>query len=68
MCGILGTLPASDYNLLKSALDTLTHRGPDDFGIEDIDGRISWDIDDSQYWISVPTDISPCRIKTAVTP
>lgn len=34
MCGILGTLPSSEYNLFKSALDTLTHRGPDSYGIE----------------------------------
>ena len=41
MCGILGTLPSSEYNVFKLALDTLTHRGPDDFGIENIDGEIS---------------------------
>ena len=34
MCGILGTVPASTPEIFKPALDTLTHRGPDSFGIE----------------------------------
>ncbi|HOW36316.1 MAG TPA: asparagine synthase (glutamine-hydrolyzing) [Candidatus Omnitrophota bacterium] len=33
MCGILGTLPISDPALFKRALDTLSHRGPDDAGV-----------------------------------
>ena len=41
MCGILGTIPSSENSLFKTALDTLTHRGPDDFGIENIDGEVS---------------------------
>ncbi|MEM0930966.1 MAG: asparagine synthase (glutamine-hydrolyzing) [Bacteroidota bacterium] len=34
MCGILGTVPATTPEIFKPALDTLTHRGPDSFGIE----------------------------------
>jgi asparagine synthase (glutamine-hydrolysing) len=41
MCGILGTIPSSEYNLFKSALDTLSHRGPDDYGIENFNGEVS---------------------------
>ncbi len=41
MCGILGTIPSTDYHFFKNSLDTLTHRGPDDFGIEDIDSNVS---------------------------
>jgi asparagine synthase (glutamine-hydrolysing) len=33
MCGIIGTLPADNKNNFRSALNTLTHRGPDDWGI-----------------------------------
>ena len=42
MCGILGTIPSTDYHFFKNALDTLTHRGPDDFGIENIDDAFSF--------------------------
>jgi asparagine synthase (glutamine-hydrolysing) len=40
MCGILGTLPATNEQQFKQALDTLTHRGPDDYGIESIGSEI----------------------------
>lgn len=33
MCGILGTIPASDSNNFLVALNSLSHRGPDDSGI-----------------------------------
>ena len=33
MCGILGAIPSCNINTFKSALNTLTHRGPDGFGI-----------------------------------
>ena len=33
MCGILGTIPNTNKNHFAQALDTLTHRGPDDFGV-----------------------------------
>lgn len=32
MCGILGTIPASDTSIFNKALDTLNHRGPDSKG------------------------------------
>ena len=41
MCGILGTIPTTENHLFKNALDTLTHRGPDDFGIENIGNDIT---------------------------
>ncbi len=41
MCGILGTVPSTDSNCFRQALDTLTHRGPDSYGIEDIAGEVS---------------------------
>ncbi|WP_228237527.1 asparagine synthase (glutamine-hydrolyzing) [Allomuricauda sp. M10] len=41
MCGILGTVPATEHSHFKGALDTLTHRGPDSFGIENIDDEVS---------------------------
>lgn len=41
MCGILGVTLSTNRNLFKYALDTLTHRGPDDFGIENVDGDIT---------------------------
>ena len=41
MCGILGTVPASEYGVFKHALDTLTHRGPDSYGIESISDDVS---------------------------
>jgi len=40
MCGILGTIPSVNYNLFKSALSTLSHRGPDCFGIESINREV----------------------------
>ena len=40
MCGILGITSNTDRNLFKHALNTLIHRGPDDFGIENIDNDI----------------------------
>lgn len=33
MCGILGVIPTIDHNRFQSALDRLTHRGPDGEGI-----------------------------------
>jgi asparagine synthase (glutamine-hydrolysing) len=33
MCGILGSLPYTDKNIFKKALDTIAHRGPDGYGI-----------------------------------
>ncbi|NER11528.1 asparagine synthase (glutamine-hydrolysing) [Muriicola jejuensis] len=41
MCGILGTIPCSPNEIFKPALDTLTHRGPDSYGIEHIGQDIS---------------------------
>ncbi|SNY99630.1 asparagine synthase (glutamine-hydrolyzing) [Flagellimonas pacifica] len=41
MCGILGTVPSSESSQFKLALDTLTHRGPDSFGIENISNEVS---------------------------
>ncbi|NAY91233.1 asparagine synthase (glutamine-hydrolyzing) [Muricauda sp. JGD-17] len=41
MCGILGTIPASDHEVFKHALNTLTHRGPDSYGIENISDEVS---------------------------
>lgn len=41
MCGILGTLPATEFNFFKNSLNTLIHRGPDNFGIENINDEIS---------------------------
>ena len=41
MCGILGTIPSTEVNFFKKSLDTLFHRGPDDFGMECIDNEIS---------------------------
>lgn len=41
MCGILGTVPSSNLDDFKSALDTLTHRGPDSYGIENIEDDVS---------------------------
>jgi asparagine synthase (glutamine-hydrolysing) len=41
MCGILGVIGNVEKEVFKHALDTLTHRGPDDFGIETIDGQIT---------------------------
>ena len=41
MCGILGTIPAMNPRVFKHALDTLTHRGPDGFGVETIQNQIT---------------------------
>lgn len=41
MCGILGTLPSTNHNVFRHALDTLEHRGPDSFGVESIDNQIT---------------------------
>ncbi|MAU15660.1 MAG: asparagine synthase (glutamine-hydrolyzing) [Muricauda sp.] len=41
MCGILGTIPSSDHGLFKQALDTLSHRGPDSYGVEHISDEVS---------------------------
>jgi len=34
MCGILGTVPKTPTEFFTKALETLTHRGPDSFGVE----------------------------------
>ena len=41
MCGILGTLPRTDENKFRQALNTLIHRGPDDYGIDSIGNDIT---------------------------
>ena len=41
MCGILGTIPFTPTETFKPALDTLIHRGPDSFGIESFDNRVT---------------------------
>lgn len=41
MCGILGTIPKTEEKFFKHALDTLAHRGPDDYGIELIGSDIT---------------------------
>ena len=42
MCGILGTLPCDkNKNRFRKALDTLTHRGPDDSGVWSDDKSIT---------------------------
>jgi asparagine synthase (glutamine-hydrolysing) len=41
MCGILGTVPNTEFNIFKNALDTLFHRGPDSYGIEIINEQVS---------------------------
>lgn len=41
MCGILGTIPKTEERFFKHALDTLTHRGPDDYGIDTIGNDIT---------------------------
>lgn len=33
MCGILGTIPSTNHSNFALALDSLSHRGPDDVGI-----------------------------------
>lgn len=41
MCGIMGTIPATNGNEFKFALDTLYHRGPDDSGVETVNNEIT---------------------------
>jgi asparagine synthase (glutamine-hydrolysing) len=41
MCGIMGTIPSTEKNIFKKSLDTLYHRGPDDYGIESIGNEIT---------------------------
>lgn len=41
MCGILGTVPFTPTEYFKSALDTLTHRGPDSYGIESFGQKVT---------------------------
>jgi asparagine synthase (glutamine-hydrolysing) len=41
MCGILGTLPATDAVFFKNSLDKLIHRGPDSFGIWSDESNVS---------------------------
>lgn len=41
MCGILGTIPKTDHESFKNALNTLTHRGPDGYGIDSIDDDVT---------------------------
>lgn len=41
MCGILGTIPASEKNLFAQSLQTLHHRGPDGYGIAHISNEVS---------------------------
>lgn len=40
MCGILGVIPAIEQIVFKKALDTIAHRGPDDYGIENINNDV----------------------------
>jgi len=40
MCGILGVMPPCDLEFFHNSLDTLTHRGPDGYGIYEDDDRI----------------------------
>jgi len=42
MCGILGSVPYTPHELFKPALDTLYHRGPDSYGIENIGTDVSF--------------------------
>jgi asparagine synthase (glutamine-hydrolysing) len=41
MCGILGTIPSTDNSKFKKALDTLYHRGPDDYGVKNVGNSIT---------------------------
>jgi len=41
MCGILGTIPSTDNSKFKKALDTLYHRGPDDYGVKCVGNSIT---------------------------
>ena len=41
MCAILGTIPKTDETFFKKALHTLSHRGPDDYGINTIYDEIT---------------------------
>ena len=41
MCGILGTVPSTEFNSFEYALNTLVHRGPDSSGIETINNEVT---------------------------
>ena len=41
MCGILGTVPSTEFNIFEHALNNLVHRGPDSSGIEIIDNEVT---------------------------
>ena len=41
MCGILGTVPSTEFNNFEYALNTLVHRGPDSSGIETINNEVT---------------------------
>ena len=41
MCGITGTIPATEKAFFQRSLDTLYHRGPDNYGIESIGNEIT---------------------------
>jgi len=41
MCGILGTLPNTQSSFFEQALNLLSHRGPDGYGIWEEEGHIS---------------------------
>ena len=41
MCGIFGTIPKTETSFFKFALDKITHRGPDSYGIQDVGDDIS---------------------------
>tara|TARA_B110000008_G_scaffold177228_1_gene176764 strand:- start:1025 stop:2875 length:1851 start_codon:yes stop_codon:yes gene_type:complete len=41
MCGILGTVPFTENDRFNEALDSLYHRGPDDYGIKNIGRSIT---------------------------
>ena len=41
MCGILGTIPATNESFFKESLDTLYHRGPDAYGVDSVGDDIT---------------------------
>ena len=41
MCGILGTVPFTPQEDFEPALNTLTHRGPDSYGIQSFEKRVT---------------------------
>ena len=41
MCGILGTVPKTSTDFFTKALNTLTHRGPDSFGVEHFNDQVT---------------------------